>query len=93
MELVIDANWKWVNLDEEGSMECKGYIQFSIDGTLTWNKKEQKESYWKLKNNKKVLETKVNGVVHELKYNADKRKADVINTISKESHPSSIWGV
>ena len=90
-------------------MDIKGYIRFSKDGTVTWNKnknkkknknknkknkkKKKKENYWKLKNNKKVLETMVNGVVHELKYNADKRKADVINTISKESHPSSIWGV
>ena len=67
-------------------------IQFLNGGKVKVDGKDKWESTWKLKNDGKILEITTGVNIHKLRYNADKRKADVINSESKESQ-LSIWGM
>ena len=78
-----DRVWKWAG---DGKTP-KFPIQFLFDGTI--KRSNRKQGYWKLKN-KKILEVQFHGKVHELRYNAEERKAMVMKS---DKNPSgAMWG-
>ena len=70
------STWSWAH---DGTNE-NGIVELLADGTVTW-KGGEKEGYWKLNEEKTVLETFFGLVHHKLEYDGDQGKAILISPV------------
>ena len=81
---VTGSVWTWAH---DGT-KPNGIIEFLPDGGTKWFN-GNRQGYWKLKDEGCTVETKFNGVYHELKYNARERKA--VLKIPERNPASQMW--
>ena len=70
------STWSWAH---DGTNE-NGIVELLADGTVTW-KGGEKEGYWKLNEEKTVLEIYMGLVHHKLEYDGDQGKAILISPV------------